>query len=232
MTLRVIRGRFDDPERDRAATRALLDRAAGGETAVRAWTPAPHLAFGRRDAHADGYERARELAAARGFPPVERDVGGRAVAYTGTTVSFARAAPTGGRDGIAARYDDALGMLRAALASLGVDARPGEPPDSFCPGAHSLRAGGKLAGLAQRVRGDAALVGGVVVVDGTDAVADVLAPIYDALGVPFDPDSVGSVAAAGGPADPVPVRRAVEDALVGGEDRNPADVSAYAPGDG
>jgi lipoate-protein ligase A len=220
----VVRGGFDDPERDRRCTRALLDGAADGETALRVWAPARHLAFGRRDARADGYERARAAAARRGFPPVERDVGGRAVAFSGTTVALAHATPAAGRGDIGARYADALATLRAALATLGVDARPGEPPDSFCPGAHSLRAGGKLAGLAQRVRGGAALVVGVVVVDDASEIAGVLAPVYDALGVPFDPDSVGSVAAAGGPADPAAVRRAVEDAFVGEREREVAHV--------
>jgi hypothetical protein len=39
--------------------------------------------------------------------------------------------------------------------------------------------------------------------------------VYDALGYPFDPASVGSVAAAGGPSDPEPVRAAVERELTG-----------------
>jgi len=77
---------------------------------------------------------------------------------------------------------------------------------------------GKLAGLAQRVRADAALVSGCVVVTPTDAgaIAAVTEPVYDALSVRFDPASVGSVAAAGGPANPDAVARAVEDAFVDG----------------
>ena len=46
-----------------------------------------------------------------------------------------------------------------------------------------------------------------------DAIAAVLDPVYEALDVPFDPGSVGSVAAAGG--DPGRLREAIEDALVG-----------------
>ena len=45
-----------------------------------------------------------------------------------------------------------------------------------------------------------------------------LDPVYGALSVPFDPASVGSVAASGGPADPERVARAVESALVGDRD--------------
>jgi hypothetical protein len=75
-----------------------------------------------------------------------------------------------------------------------------------------------VAGLAQRVRQDAAVVAGVVVVADPAAVATVLDPVYAALGVPFDPDSVGSVAGSGGPSDPVAAARAVERGLVGDRD--------------
>jgi hypothetical protein len=106
-----------------------------------------------------------------------------------------------------------------ALSSLGVDVAAGEPPESFCPGSHSLQAPGKLAGVAQRVRADAALVSGVVIVTDRKEIADVLTPVYDALGVPFDPKSVGSVAHAGGPDDPDPVVRALENSFVGSDSR-------------
>jgi len=48
-----------------------------------------------------------------------------------------------------------------------------------------------------------------------EGIADVLDPVYDALGVPFNPATVGSVERAGGTADRERVRRAVERALVG-----------------
>jgi lipoate-protein ligase A len=176
------------------------------------------VAFGRRDARSEGYEAARAAAETRGFPTVERSVGGRAVAYTGSTVAFAHAVPVEGRGGIDERYDAATETLLGALRDLGVDARPGEPPDAFCPGAHSIQCDGKLVGIAQRVRQDAALVSGIVVVADEAEIADVLKPVYDALGVAFDPDSVGSVAGAGGPAESERVARAIESAFVGGRD--------------
>jgi len=198
--MRLRRGRASDHERDYERTRALVARvAADGEPALRVWTPHRQVAFGRRDRRAEGYDRAREAASGRDYAVLEREVGGRAVAYTGSTVAFALAEPTtGGRAAIADRYDRVSGAVEDALATVGVDACEGEPPDSFCPGAHSLRADGKLVGIAQRVRQDVALTAGVVVVRDHDAIAAVLAPVYDALDVPFDPDSVGSVAQAGG----------------------------------
>lgn len=215
--MRVLRGRAADRTADRRVTAEMLDAVGDRrEPAVRVWTPHRHLAFGRRDAHEPGYEEARQAAEKRGFPPVERGVGGRAVAYTGTTVAFALAVPIEDmRTGLDERYDHATERLRRTLAELGIDAERGEPPDSFCPGAHSLSATGKTVGIAQRVRSDAALVSGIVLVADHEEVVSVLDPVYSALGVPFDPDSVGSVARAGGPAAPETVARAIEDALVG-----------------
>ncbi len=220
--MRLLRGAGADPAGDRAVTAAVADDVtATGEPAVRVWSPPRQVAFGRRDAAAPGYDRARERARDRGFPPVERAAGGRAVAYTGETVAFARLVPVeGGRVGIGERYETTTATLAAALDELGVDARRGEPAGAFCPGTHSLSAaGGKVAGLAQRVTGSVALVGGCVVVAGHEAVASVLGPVYDALDLALAPDAVGSVARAGGPGDAAAVPAAVADALAGDADR-------------
>ena len=200
--MRLLRGRASDHERDYERTREMVARvAADDEAACRIWRPHRQVAFGRRDRRAEGYERARWAASERGYAVLEREVGGRAVAYTGATLAFALAEPTAGREDIDARYDRVTAAVRRALETVGVDASEGEPPDSFCPGTHSLQADGKLVGLAQRVRQDVALTAGVVVVRDHMAIAGVLDPVYDALGVPFDPESVGSVARAGGDAD-------------------------------
>jgi len=218
--MRLLRGRAGDHERDYEHTREMVTRVADDESALRVWTPHRQVAFGRRDRRAEGYDRAREAATDRGYAVLEREVGGRAVAYTGSTVAFALAEPTTGartgiddREGIGERYDRVSGAVQRALDAVGVDGREGEPPDSFCPGAHSLQADGKLVGIAQRVRQDVALTAGIVVVRDHVAIGDVLAPVYGALDVPFDPDSVGSVRRAGG--DPAGVVDALETELVG-----------------
>ncbi|EMA52359.1 lipoyl protein ligase domain-containing protein [Halococcus thailandensis] len=214
--MRVFDGRAADIDADRERTRAMFDfTKETDEPAVRAWCPHRQVAFGRRDARADGYEEATRAAEDKGFPAVERAVGGRAVAYTGSTVAFARAEPTDGR-AIQRRYDRASADLRRAFDRLGVEARPGEPPDSFCPGSHSLQANGKIAGLAQRVTDEGALVAGIVLTRDADAIADVLAPVYRALDVPFDPASVGSVERADGESEPATVADEIERALVEG----------------
>jgi lipoate-protein ligase A len=186
------------------------------EPALRVWTPHRQVAFGRRETNEAGYEVARAAARDRGFTPVERSVGGRAVAYTGSTLAFALAVPiTDQRSGLNERYERVTDRVRNALWRVGVPARRGEPEGSFCPGRHSLSYRGKLVGIAQRVRSDSALVSGIVVVDDHGEIASVLEPVYNALGAPFDPGSVGSVARAGGRADPDAVAREIESRLVG-----------------
>ena len=221
--MRVFRGRRKTIEADRAASERLLDVAAEGEVAIRVWAPHRQVAFGRRDARLDGYETARTTARDRGFSPVQRSVGGRAVAYDGeTTLAFARAEPiVDFRRGASKRYDRMIADVSSALSDLGVDTVPGEPDDSFCPGTHSLStpsagdSGGKLVGIAQRVTSDAALVAGVIVVDREDDLAAVLDPVYGALDVPFDPDSMGSVVSAAATVDRETIRTTVETALIG-----------------
>lgn len=219
--MRLVRGAGADPAEDRAVTAALADDVrASGEPAVRVWRPPRQVAFGRLDARTDGYGLARDRASERGYPPIEREVGGRAVAYTGSTVAFVRIVPTDGeRTGIGGRYDRATNDLETALASLGVDVRRGEPDGAFCPGTHSLSAGGKVVGIAQRVADGVALVGGCVLVADHGAVGEVLGPVYDALCLDLDPAAVGSVARAGGPDDPSAVIDAVAHALAGDPDR-------------
>ncbi|WP_435362682.1 lipoate--protein ligase family protein [Haloarchaeobius sp. DYHT-AS-18] len=216
--MRVVRGRAGSVSADRDATRELLDEVGdSGEPVVRVWAPHRQIAFGRRDAREDGFAAATAAAHDHGFEPVERSVGGRAVAYDGeTTLAFARITPHEDmRLGMDERYESLTTDVQRALRELGVDATRGEPANSFCPGQHSLQADGKLVGIAQRVTKGAAITSGICLVANHDELAAVLEDVYEALGVPFDPASVGSVANAGGPADPEVVREVLEVALVG-----------------
>lgn len=184
-----------------------------GEPGVRVWYPPDHVAFGRRDRTAEGYDRARRAAAERGYPTIERETGGRAVAFTAGVLAFVRTEPADPTaPAVGDRYERVLSALETALSGLAVRARRGEPPASFCPGTRSLQADGKIAGLAQRITRGVGLVGGVLVVRDADAVAGVLSPVYDALGVPFDPESVGSLAGAARDGDAI--RERIEAALV------------------
>ena len=157
-----------------------------------------------------------------------REVGGSAVAYTGETVAFAYGVPTEtGRGSIDSRYRDAETLLIQALEKAGATVERGEPDASFCPGDHSVQGGGKIAGIAQRVRRESSLVGGYVIVMESDerAVSDVLDPIYAALDIPFDPRSVGCVERAGGPADVEAIVETIEETFVGEADRTVVSAS-------
>jgi octanoyl-[GcvH]:protein N-octanoyltransferase len=68
----------------------------------------------------------------------------------------------------------------------------------------------KVVGTAQRVIKGAALLTGVVVVDGAEALRGVLTDVYDALGLAMDPATVGALRDAAPGLDD----DAVEDALL------------------
>lgn len=215
--MRVLRGRASTREGDYAVTGELLaETGRTGEPGVRVWRPHRQLAFGRRDERAEGYQNAREIAAEHGYPPLVRRVGGRACAYTGSTVAFVRTVPiTDVRSGLDERYDEVTEAVQRACWRLGVPAQRGEPPESFCPGSYSLSAEGKLVGLGQRVTGDAAMVAGTLIVTDHEAIGAVLAPVYEALDLALDPDSIGSIGRFGGRSEWRAVRTELERALVG-----------------
>jgi octanoyl-[GcvH]:protein N-octanoyltransferase len=221
--MRALRGRAETIEDDRTVTREVVeDTRTTGEPAVRVWTPHRQVAFGRRDTRSEGYETAQAAAREHDFPTYERGVGGRAVAYTGNTVAFARMEPIEDiREGMQDRYSSATTDLQVALTRLGVSASPGEPPDSFCPGSHSLqvRGDGKIVGIAQRIQRGVALVAGIVIVSDPETIASVLTDVYAPLDVPFDTDSVGSIESASGEnaLDAERVTREIEQSLAGDE---------------
>lgn len=215
--MRVLRGRAATIAEDRAVTRQFVERTGEtGDPGVRAWQPPKNVAFGRRDGNRAGYERARRLARRQGYPIAERSVGGHAVAFTGTTVAFAAAEPVeDARSGIIDRYDRVTALVVDAMNALDVDVEQGEPEGAFCPGTHSLSVRGKIVGLAQRVHSDVAVTSGIVVVQDHEEIGAVLAPLYDALDVPFERDAVGSIQRAGGDADPEVVIETLADHLTG-----------------
>jgi lipoate-protein ligase A len=209
--LGVSREAFPEPAwLDTAVSRALLERAseAMAERAdgmpvtgdaphtLRVYRPARVLAFGPSDSVAPGYHEARAIAAAAGFAPVERLAGGHAAVFHEQTVTFGWTVPhRSPRTTIHERFRVISALIAEALVTLGVDARVGAVPGEYCPGDYSVNARGrvKLMGVGQRVLPRAAHVGGVIVVDGADAVRDVLAPVNDALGIAWDPATAGSV---------------------------------------
>jgi len=197
--IQVIRAGFPEPdEMDTAVSHAALRLVARGEIpeTLRLHRPADVVAFGPRDRVAPGFGRAVAAARSLGSGAIERLAGGRAALFHRGTLAFSWAIPDPSpRQGIRPRFEEIAGIMAEAFRSLGVDARVGEVPGEYCPGEHSVNARGrtKLMGVGQRVVADAAHVGGVVVVTGGDRVREVLLPVYEALGLKWDPATVGSL---------------------------------------
>src|SRR3954447_17177129 len=181
-----------------AVSHALLTRVAAGElpSTLRVYRPAPAVAFGKLDALRPGYAAAVEAARAHGYEPVLRLPGGHAAAYPAQSLAI---------DVVWALDDPVVGThdrfavegerLAGALRTLGVDARVGEVPGEYCPGAYSVNARGrvKLIGTAQRLVRGAALLGAVIVVRDGEGVRAVLRDVYARLGIEWDDATAGAV---------------------------------------
>ncbi|MGI9611150.1 MAG: lipoate--protein ligase family protein [Acidimicrobiia bacterium] len=195
----LIRSSFPhQPVFDTAVSHALLRRAGRGEIGetLRVSVPARMVAFGGQDVASDGYKEAAVEARQRGFAAIERLVGGRAAVFHPGTISFAWTVPDlEPRAGTATRFKEIAMVAAGTLERLGVEAHIGEIAGEYCPGAYSVNARGqrKIVGVGQRVIAGAAHVGGVIVVNNSAAVRDVLVPVYNALGVPWDPITAGSI---------------------------------------
>ena len=199
--LRLIRHSFpDQPELSTAVSRTILERVAAGELppTIRIHRPGREVAFGRQDLASPRYEAAAEAARAAGFAAVERLAGGRAAVFHEGTIAIARAyADPQPPKRTYARFEEMAGLIAATLRGLGVDARVGEVPGEYCPGAYSVNARGtvKLSGIGQRMIRGGAHMGGVVVASGGQEVARALEPVYEALELEWDPATSGDVSA-------------------------------------
>jgi lipoate-protein ligase A len=156
------------------------------------------VAFAKRDAVSDGYAEAVRAARAQGFEATLRLAGGRAAVFHDGTMEIGHALPDEEpRAGIHRRFERSATRLARALERLGVDARVGEVPGEYCPGRYSVNARGatKLAGIGQRVVAGGSHTGVVLVVSGEERINDVLRPVYEVLGLAWEPQRTGSVAA-------------------------------------
>src|SRR3954468_10583318 len=181
-----------------AISHALLMRAGAGElpSTVRVYRPAAAVAFGKLDALRPGFPDALAAARAHGYEPVLRLPGGHAAAYNaqsvGIDVVWALDDPVPGtHDRFAAEGE----RLARALRTLGVDARVGDVPGEYCPGAYSVNARGrvKLIGTAHRLVRGAALLGASIVVGDGPGIRAVLDDVYAALELPWDARTAGAV---------------------------------------
>ena len=197
--LRLIRHSFpDQPELSTAISRTILRQVAAGELppTIRIHRPGNEVAFGRQDLANSNFDAAAEAARRAGFAAVERLAGGRAAVFHSGTIAIARAyADPQPPKRTYARFEEMSGMIAEALRAMGVDARVGEVPGEYCPGAYSVNARNtvKLSGIGQRMIRGGAHMGGVVVASGGREVARALEPVYRALELEWDPATSGDV---------------------------------------
>jgi lipoate-protein ligase A len=194
--MRLLRAAFPDrPDVDAAFGEALLSSALGGPV-LRVARPGPTVGFGRLDRIRPGFADAAVVARAHGFTPVLRTPGGHAAAYHHGSLLIELVAPDEDPvPGMQRRFAEMAETLVTALRSLGVDARIGPVEGEYCPGDHSVNAGGtvKLAGIAQRLVSRAWMVGAELVVEDGGPIRDVLVDVYSALGLDMDPATAAAV---------------------------------------
>jgi lipoate-protein ligase A len=197
--MRVLRQSFGRPvAMDTAVSAAILEEVSAGDApeTLRLHRPPVAVAFGSQDRPSPGFADAVAAAQAGGFEAMLRLAGGRAAVFHEGTIAFAWTRPEPDpKAGIRERFEEASALVVDALGALGLDARVGEVPGEYCPGSYSVNAAGrrKLMGVGQRLASRAAHVGGVIVVHGGRRIREVLLPVYDALGISWDPATVGSV---------------------------------------
>jgi octanoyl-[GcvH]:protein N-octanoyltransferase len=190
----------DDPILDTAIGSALLAEVAdGAPPAFRLTRPPRMVSFGRLDRLSPRFDEAVAAARRHGFAATMRVGGGRAAAVTEDAVDFGLATPSVAST--TERFAAMTELVRAALARVGVRADVGELPGEYCPGAWSLHAGAtKLVGISQRVVRGAAWTEGFLIAGGGDRIRAVLADVYGALEIEWDPGTAGDLATAGAPA--------------------------------
>jgi octanoyl-[GcvH]:protein N-octanoyltransferase len=200
LDVELLEGRLGgEPALEVALAPVLLEAIARRERGpvLRCYRPPPTVAFGRRDTFLAGFAAAARAARAHGFAPVIRAPGGRAAAYDEGCLVFDEIMPAeDSLAGIRDRFAHDAEWQAQALRGLGVDARVGEVPGEYCPGAFTVNAGGrrKLIGAAQRAVPGGWLLSTVVVVESAPRLRGVLEAVYEALGLDWDPATVGAVA--------------------------------------
>jgi octanoyl-[GcvH]:protein N-octanoyltransferase len=197
--LSVVRHGFADrPALGTAVSRAILMRVAAGELGptLRLHRPGRILAFSKQDAASGGYDDAVRAARELGFEPVLRLAGGRAAVYHEGTLACGWAVPDPHPAArTEARFRELAELLASVIGGFGVDARIGEVPGEYCPGAWTVSAGGrrKLVGIGQRLVAGAAHRGAVIAVGGSALIRNALIPVYEALDLDWDPRTAGSL---------------------------------------
>lgn len=194
---------FGDPEDGFGFQQAVLEEVAGRErgATMLVWSSSPYVAATRLETRLPGFPEAVANVERLGFPVMVRNSGGGAVAANEGSISFSLTFPVEDmRRDLFERYSAGVELISSALRRVGVkDAEGGEVEGEFCPGAYSVRSGGKHgvkhAGLAQRVTKRAARIEALILVEKTGKLVPILEEFYGTLDLPFRTSSVGDISA-------------------------------------
>ncbi|MFV1999555.1 MAG: biotin/lipoate A/B protein ligase family protein [Acidimicrobiia bacterium] len=183
---------------DTATSRAILERVGANDLPETLQVGLPHrvVAFGRHDALSSAFDEAVTAAISRGFDTTVRIAGGRAVVFHPGTVRFAWTLRTAEpAKTMHRRFQTLAEAVVRSLRAVGVESEIGELPGEYCAGQYSvhLAGGGKVMGVGQRLSRNAAQVGGMIVVNDSRSINEVLVPVYDLLEIPIEPRATGSV---------------------------------------
>jgi octanoyl-[GcvH]:protein N-octanoyltransferase len=186
-----------DPVLDVALSHALLlDVAAGRRPdALRIFRPGAAAAFGRLDAIRSQFPGAVAVARDLGLAPLVRSVGGHAAVFDERSLVVEHITREDDvTAGLQARFAAQSALLAGVLRALGADPVVGELAGEYCPGGHSIHAGGvKVVGIGQRAVRHAANTSAVVVVGGGARVREAVTRLYAALELDVDPATAGSL---------------------------------------
>ncbi len=212
---------------DTATSRAILRAVSAGDMpeTFEIGLSSRVLAFGKHDTSSPGFRASVDIAASRGFEPTVRIAGGRAAVFHEATVRFGWTRMV---DDPASTMHDGFRQLSTivteTLGDFGIHGTIGEVPDEYCPGQYSVHiAGRKVMGVGQRLTRNAAHVGGVLVLDNSQVINEVLVPIYTELGLPLDPSATGAVSDAYR-VDPIALMDRFTERVVAGRRPTPTSV--------
>ncbi len=168
----------------------------GDQAILRFRRPRPTAAFSPQDTTHPDYEVVKERARVRGFEPIERGTGGRLTIFDEHSLGITIVTPhPDPYPFMISRYQIFAGAITGALLQLGIDARIGELTNEYCPGKFSINAEGrvKLVGIAQRMTKHCIQMGAIIAVKHSEKACAAIAEAYDAMALPFDPNTYGAI---------------------------------------
>ena len=167
------------------------------------------------------------------FEPVLRSAGGHLAVYgPGTVVIDLIANHPNSRITAMTRFAVFARILADALRSGGIDPVHGPVPGEYCPGPQSISSEGrKIAGLGQRQIRHGYHLSAIVMLRDAEAVRMALEPAYRALGLQFNPATVGAAFDANPRFDIAAFEARLREILAGKMELAPARVPEPVNGD-